>query len=121
MPADLTLFAVVRLDSRPVAGLSYTGRRGLLEGLGPAGPAWSTPATVVGHGAQAWEVARDAGLEGLLAKRLSSRYEPGSGSPEPRERRTTTTRTGGMTNRRDEADQDHPVVFRCRWTIAFRL
>ncbi len=32
---------------------------------------------IVGHGAQAWEAARDAGLEGLLAKRLTSRYEPG--------------------------------------------
>ncbi|MER6024202.1 ATP-dependent DNA ligase, partial [Streptomyces anulatus] len=39
--------------------------------------AWSTPAAIVGHGAQAWEMVRDAGLEGLLAKRFSSRYEPG--------------------------------------------
>ncbi|MER6017738.1 hypothetical protein [Streptomyces anulatus] len=60
-----------------MTGLLYTERRGLLEGLGLAGPAWSTPAAIVGHGAQVWEVVRDAGLEGLLAKRLTSRYEPG--------------------------------------------
>lgn len=47
------------------------------EGLGLAGPAWSTPAAVVGHGVRPREVARDAGLEGLLAKRLTSWYGPG--------------------------------------------
>ncbi|MCX4524047.1 ATP-dependent DNA ligase [Streptomyces anulatus] len=77
VPAHLMLFDVVHLDGRPVTGLPYSERRGLLEGLGLAGPAWSTPAAIVGHGAQAWELARDAGLEGLLAKRLTSRYEPG--------------------------------------------
>ncbi|MER6648545.1 hypothetical protein [Streptomyces anulatus] len=71
------LFDVVHLDSRPVTGLPYAERRGLLEGFGLVGAAWSTPAAIVGHGAQAWEMVRDAGLEGLLAKRFSSRYEPG--------------------------------------------
>ncbi|MGW6290306.1 hypothetical protein [Streptomyces sp. NPDC055107] len=47
------------------------------EGLGLAGPAWSTPAAIVGHDVRPWEVARDAALEGLLAKRLISRYGPG--------------------------------------------
>ncbi|MCX4486377.1 ATP-dependent DNA ligase [Streptomyces anulatus] len=77
VPAHLMLFDVVHLDGRPVTGLPYSERRGLLEGLGLAGPAWSTPAAIVGHGAQAWEMVRNAGLEGLLAKRLTSRYEPG--------------------------------------------
>ncbi len=77
VPAHLMLFDVVYLCGRPVTGLPYAERRGLLEGLGLAGPAWSTPAVIVGHGAQAWEMVRDAGLEGLLAKRLTSRYEPG--------------------------------------------
>lgn len=60
-----------------MTGLPYAERRGLREGLGLAGPAWSTPAAIVGHGAQAREMVRNAGLEGLLAKRLTSRYEPG--------------------------------------------
>ncbi|MFI7285884.1 hypothetical protein ACIBRY_04360 [Streptomyces anulatus] len=61
------IFDVVHLGGRPVTGLPYAGRRGLLEGLGRAGPAWSTPAAIVGHGAQAWEMVRNAGLGGLLA------------------------------------------------------
>ncbi|WP_443032455.1 ATP dependent DNA ligase [Streptomyces sp. DH18] len=75
-----SLFDVVHLGGRSVTGLPYTERRGLLEGLGLAGPAWSTPGTIVGHGAQAWEAARESGLEVLLAKRLTSRYEPGARS-----------------------------------------
>ncbi|MFF6859897.1 non-homologous end-joining DNA ligase [Streptomyces bacillaris] len=80
VPAHLMLFDVVYLDGRPVTGLPYAERRELLEGLGLAGPGWSTPAAITGHGAQAWEMAKDAGLEGLVAKRLTSRYEPGTRS-----------------------------------------
>ncbi|MEV0143041.1 non-homologous end-joining DNA ligase [Streptomyces globisporus] len=80
VPAHLMLFDVVHLDGRFLTGLPYAERRALLEGLGLAGPAWSTPAAITGHGAQAWEMARDAGLEGLIAKRLTSRYEPGARS-----------------------------------------
>lgn len=80
VPAHLMLFDVVHLDGRPVTGLPCAERRGLLEGLGLAGPAWSTPAAITGHGAEAWEMARETGLEGLIAKRLTSRYEPGARS-----------------------------------------
>lgn len=80
VPAYLMLFDVVHLDGRPVTGLPYAERRELLTGLGLAGPAWSTPAAITGHGAEAWEMARDAGLEGLIAKRLTSPYEPGARS-----------------------------------------
>ncbi len=67
----------MHLGGRLLTGLPYAERRGLLEDLGLAGPAWSTPAAIIGHGAQAWETVRAAELEGLLAKRLDSRYEPG--------------------------------------------
>ncbi|MGW3212870.1 ATP-dependent DNA ligase [Streptomyces parvus] len=77
MPAHLMLFDVVHLGGRLLTKLPYAERRGLLENLGLAGPAWSTPAAVTGHGAQAWEMVRDAEFEGLIAKRLTSRYEPG--------------------------------------------
>ncbi|MET9768723.1 ATP-dependent DNA ligase [Streptomyces sp. NPDC006415] len=80
VPAHLMLFDVVHLDGRPVTSLSYAERRELLEGLGLAGPAWSTPAAITGHGAEAWAMSREAGLEGLIAKRLTSRYEPGARS-----------------------------------------
>ncbi|MFG3430312.1 ATP-dependent DNA ligase [Streptomyces californicus] len=80
VPADLMLFDVVQLDRQLLTGLPYAERRSLLEGLGLAGPAWSTPAAITGHGAEAWEMAQGAGLEGLIAKRLTSRYEPGARS-----------------------------------------
>ncbi|MEV5620159.1 non-homologous end-joining DNA ligase [Streptomyces bacillaris] len=80
VPAHLMLFDVVHLDGRLLARLPYVERRELLEGLGLAGPSWSTPAAITGHGAEAWEMAREAGLEGLIAKQLTSRYEPGTRS-----------------------------------------
>ncbi len=69
----------MHLDGRLLTGLPYAERRVLLECLGLAGSAWSTPAAITGHGTEAWEMAEDAGLEGLIAKRLTSRYEPGRG------------------------------------------
>lgn len=61
-----SLFDLVHLDGRLLTGLPYAERRDLLEGLGLTGPSWSTPAAITGHGAEAWEMAREAGLEGLL-------------------------------------------------------
>ncbi|MFD5978367.1 non-homologous end-joining DNA ligase [Streptomyces bacillaris] len=80
VPTHLMLFDAVHLDGRLLTGLPYAERRALLEGLGLAGPSWSTPAAITGHGAEAWEMAGEAGLEGLIAKRLTSRYEPGTRS-----------------------------------------
>ncbi|MFC9759957.1 ATP-dependent DNA ligase [Streptomyces sp. NPDC056921] len=77
VPAHLVLFDVVHLNGHRLTGLLYTERRALLESLGLDGEHWLTPAAVVGHGEQALEMTRTAGLEGLVAKRLTSVYEPG--------------------------------------------
>ncbi|MET8746673.1 non-homologous end-joining DNA ligase [Streptomyces sp. NPDC004728] len=77
VPAHLVLFDAVYLDGRSLTVLPYAERRTLLEDLGLDGEHWSTPAAVVGHGEQALEMTRTAGLEGLVAKRLASVYEPG--------------------------------------------
>ncbi|MET8747706.1 ATP-dependent DNA ligase [Streptomyces sp. NPDC004728] len=77
VPAHLVLFDAVYLDGRGLTGLPYAERRALLQGLGLDGKHWSTPAAVVGHGEQALEMTRTAGLEGLVCKRLASVYEPG--------------------------------------------
>ncbi|MFF3787414.1 ATP-dependent DNA ligase [Streptomyces sp. NPDC001933] len=77
VPAHLVLFDAVHLDGRGLTGLPYAERRALLQGLGLDGEHWSTPAAVVGHGEQALEATRTAGLEGLVCKRLASVYEPG--------------------------------------------
>ncbi|WP_331737400.1 non-homologous end-joining DNA ligase (plasmid) [Streptomyces sp. NBC_00984] len=77
VPAHLVVFDAVHLGGRGLTGLPYTERRTLLEELGLGGKHWSTPAAVVGHGEQALEMTRTAGLEGVIAKRLASVYEPG--------------------------------------------
>ncbi|WP_457784757.1 ATP dependent DNA ligase [Streptomyces griseus] len=79
VPAHLMPFDIVHLDGRLLTGLPYAERQVLLECLGLAGSARSTPAAITGHGTEAWEMAEDAGLEGLIAKRLTSRYAPGRG------------------------------------------
>ncbi|AZQ39707.1 ATP-dependent DNA ligase [Streptomyces cyaneochromogenes] len=76
-PVHLVLFDVMHLAGRSLVPLPYTRRRGRLEALDLAGPYWSTPAALVGHGAEALQATREHGLEGLVCKRLDSVYEPG--------------------------------------------
>ncbi|MDF3302878.1 ATP-dependent DNA ligase [Streptomyces sp. K1PA1] len=77
VPVHLVLFDVMHLGGRSLVPLAYTRRRARLEGLGLRGPYWSTPAALVGHGAEALAATREHGLEGLVCKRLDSVYEPG--------------------------------------------
>ncbi|MFF3123828.1 non-homologous end-joining DNA ligase [Streptomyces sp. NPDC057908] len=77
VPAHLVLFDAMFLGHSSLTELPYTQRRNALEDLGLNGVHWSTPSAVVGHGAQALEMTRTAGLEGVVAKRLTSVYEPG--------------------------------------------
>ncbi|MFG2881993.1 ATP-dependent DNA ligase [Streptomyces sp. NPDC048297] len=72
----LVLFDVPFLEG-PLLRIPYARRRARLEGLGLAGPYWSTPGAVTGHGAEALRATREHGLEGLVCKRLDSPYEPG--------------------------------------------
>ncbi|MGW1957748.1 ATP-dependent DNA ligase [Streptomyces sp. NPDC001920] len=76
-PVHLVLFDVMHLAGQSLVALPYSRRRGRLEELGLAGPYWSTPSALVGHGAEALRATREHGLEGLLCKRLDSVYEPG--------------------------------------------
>lgn len=76
VPVHLVLFDVPYLE-RPLLRLPYTQRRARLTDLGLAGPYWSTPGAVTGHGAEALRATREHGLEGLVCKRLDSVYEPG--------------------------------------------
>ncbi|MFF4246775.1 non-homologous end-joining DNA ligase [Streptomyces sp. NPDC001822] len=77
VPAHLVLFDVVFLDGTSLTARPYAERRAALEALALDGPHWSTPAAVVGHGESALAMTREAGLEGVIAKRLTSVYEPG--------------------------------------------
>jgi bifunctional non-homologous end joining protein LigD len=77
VPVHLVLFDVMHLAGQDLLSLAYARRRAILEQLGLAGPFWSTPAALVGHGEQALRATREHGLEGLVCKRLNSVYEPG--------------------------------------------
>jgi len=62
-------------------GERYSKRRALLEGLGLNGRHWQTPPSFTdAAGPDVLAVSRQHGLEGVVAKRLSSRYEPGKRS-----------------------------------------
>ncbi|WP_405910675.1 non-homologous end-joining DNA ligase [Streptomyces sp. NBC_00828] len=76
-PAHLVLFDIMYLRRRDLTALSYVRRRQELEDLALAGPYWSTPSAIVGHGEAALRATRENGLEGLVCKRLDSVYEPG--------------------------------------------
>ncbi|AOR37612.1 ATP-dependent DNA ligase [Streptomyces fodineus] len=76
VPVHLVLFDVPYLQES-LLRLPYVRRRARLTELGLAGPYWSTPGAVTGHGAQALAATREHGLEGLVCKRLDSVYEPG--------------------------------------------
>ena len=70
-------FDLLALDGRSTMDLPYTERRALLGDLALAGPRWQVPPYHVDDGATVLQASRDAGLEGVVAKRLDSRYEPG--------------------------------------------
>jgi bifunctional non-homologous end joining protein LigD len=74
-PAMLQTFDLLHLDGNSTRVLPYAERRSLLEELALDGRAWRTPASVVVNRNEDF-VARveDLGLEGVVAKRLSSTY-----------------------------------------------
>src|SRR5439155_6435516 len=60
-----------------ILGLPYAERRRRLEALHLTGPSWQTPPYVEGDGETLRETSRKQDLEGIIAKRLDSKYEPG--------------------------------------------
>jgi bifunctional non-homologous end joining protein LigD len=76
-PVTMMLFDILHLSGRNTRELSYEERRGLLEGLGLDGPSWQTPDYHLGEGSKLLAASRKRGLEGVVAKRLGSRYQPG--------------------------------------------
>jgi bifunctional non-homologous end joining protein LigD len=77
VPVTYCVFDLLYLDGRDTTGLGYEQRRTLLEALDLEGPHWTTPPYVRGGGAEALRSARELGVEGIMAKRLRSTYEPG--------------------------------------------
>ena len=72
------IFDLLQLDGRPLMDLAYSERRALLDGLALTGPFWQTPPSFPGEDFDAvQEVSGQHGMEGVVAKRLDSRYAPG--------------------------------------------
>ena len=80
-PVTYVLFDLLWLDGHSLTGEPYEERRARLRELGLDGERWQTPDHVVGHGAELLAASREQGLEGIVAKRLGSTYEPGRRSP----------------------------------------
>jgi bifunctional non-homologous end joining protein LigD len=80
-PATYVAFDLLWLDGHSLMERPYEERRGLLEGLDLNGPSWRTPPSYPRDGAALLAATEQQGLEGVVAKRLDSRYEPGHRSP----------------------------------------
>jgi len=76
-PVIFLAFDVLRLDGNVTVELPYTERRARLEELDLSANNWQTTPSQAGDGESVLAVSRERGLEGVVAKRLDSPYEPG--------------------------------------------
>jgi len=76
-PVTYVIFDLLWLDGHSLMAAGYAERRRSLAALALNGERWQTPEHIVGQGTATLEASREAGLEGIVAKRLDSRYEPG--------------------------------------------
>ncbi len=80
-PVTYLVFDLLQLDGRPLLDLEYRYRRALVDELALAGPYWQTPPSFPGEDFAAVQaVSAEHGMEGVVAKRLDSRYLPGTRS-----------------------------------------
>lgn len=101
-PAVYVLFDVLHLDGASQLAEPYSRRRQLLESLGLAdGPNWTLSPSFPGPGSDVLAASRHQRLEGVVAKRSDSRYQPGRRSPAWRKVknfRTQEVLVGGYTS-----------------------
>jgi len=76
-PVVYAIFDLLYLDGETLMPLPYEQRRERLEELGLGGRAWRVPAVHPGPGRRLLQATAEQGLEGVVAKRVDSRYEPG--------------------------------------------
>jgi bifunctional non-homologous end joining protein LigD len=88
IPVVYLVFDLLHHDGHFVVDRPYRERRELLDALaaagldGPPGSAWRVPAPLRGEGRDVLAASREAGMEGIVAKRHESRYRPGRRTPE---------------------------------------
>jgi bifunctional non-homologous end joining protein LigD len=76
--AVLQFFDVLQVDGNDTVDLPYLDRRRLLEQLVEPGDNWTVPSFRIGDGAALVAATAEQGLEGVIAKRIDSRYRPGT-------------------------------------------
>ena len=76
-PVTYVIFDILWLDGHSLMELEYSARRERLRSLELAGDGVQVPDHVVGQGAELLKMCTERGLEGVVAKRLDSRYTPG--------------------------------------------
>jgi bifunctional non-homologous end joining protein LigD len=93
IPVECYAFDILWFDGHDVSGRPLEERRELLETLIVPGHRILTTLYVDGEGVPLAQAARERGFEGVVAKRLGSRYQPG--------RRTSDWRKIKLLNRQD--------------------
>ncbi len=81
VPVFYVLFDLLHLDGRDLTALPYRERRRELEMLTLAGANWQLTTSTIENGQGMLDNAKRLALEGIVAKRLDSPYEPGRRSP----------------------------------------
>ena len=76
-PATYIVFDILERDGKDLTGLPLTLRREQLEAAVREGPHVILSVPVAGQGEEYYRAAVAQGLEGVMAKRKDSRYEPG--------------------------------------------
>ncbi len=76
--AVIQFFDVLQVDGIDTVDLPYVDRRRLLDQLVEPGDNWTVPSFNVGGGEALVAATAEQGLEGVIAKRIGSRYRPGA-------------------------------------------
>jgi bifunctional non-homologous end joining protein LigD len=76
-PVTYMLFDLLWLDGHSLMALPYSERRARLEALELDSDRWRVPESFIGNGSALLAATREQGLEGVIGKRLDSRYVPG--------------------------------------------
>jgi len=91
IPVALVAFDLLWLDGHDLTGLGLEERRELLETIVEQDHRLQVVTYVEGGGKAFAEVARELGLEGVVAKRTGSTYQPGRRSPDWRKIKLTNS------------------------------
>ena len=76
-PVTYVIFDLLWLEGHSLLEEPYSARRERLAELRLSGSSLQVPEYLLGHGSELLQAATEQGLEGVLAKRLGSRYQPG--------------------------------------------